>query len=448
MSRDLRSNRYLATLWRPAVLSLVLSGVFLTARGEDFNSLEWWEAYQKAPHTNGCSQRIVYLDKAIQEKSEPALEASATNGPEIRGYFPYLQMALAFLECGNDGQALEMVETAMAKGGRIRQQLRRLEDSRRTKSKERLYLLARNREIQLGRLRAQLQVKHQLVTVEPPVEPPVTTPGEPQVESQGAPPPTTPAPDFPEVELQPMEPVTPRPGPRPAPVPAPTLPLKDSIEQPQLSEPTEDAPSLPPPQESPPPPVNRPATERPGTVNRPPVLSPPRQLPTPKKVRPDLSVQLQIGEKLRVDCAGDCTFRPAEGALEIAGDTWLLPRGYPRIVVNKEEFSFPDRQDLSYDGDLAAMESLMAGEKQGWLHLTFGREDGSSDQRRQALSAIPAVWTAGALMFPTMGRPGLYQAARESKVNEIAALKTVDFTSSKAELLVDLARLKPSPDVR
>ncbi|MCH9647689.1 MAG: hypothetical protein K0U98_05575 [Deltaproteobacteria bacterium] len=444
------------------MLSLLLLGISWAAGAQGFHDLEWWEAYQQAPHTSGCSQRIAYLDKATQGRAEPALEASDRNSPEIRGYFPYLELALAYMECGNHAQALEMVDIAVARGSRIRQRLVRLQNSRRNKKSEQLYVLAQHRENQLGRLKAQLQVeKHQQVNRKPKKNP--------QEEPQETPPPTTPPPaaeEFREVILQPIEPTIPQPRPKPVPTPLP----KNPVEPPSISEVTEHAPPVAPQRESQPPlvhaapsnipstnPDTSPPTASPGTgstdssgstggTERPSIAPTPRERQVLEEIRSNLSVQVHIGKNLKVSCAGKCSFRPAEGALEIAGEIWLLPRGYRQVFVDEAEFLFPDRQDISYDRDLRAMKALMEAEEGIWLHLNFGDGDDSSNQKKKALSAIPAAWTAGALMFPTTGKPDLYQAARASKVTEIAALKTVDFTSRKAELLVDLARLRPSPD--
>ncbi len=378
-------------------LALTLIPVHLSAE-----SVDGWQAYQTALQSENCSTQIDHLNEAIRLRGEPNL-LPAAGGHHSKAYFHFISLAEAYEDCNELDLAHKMVLIAISRGDHLVPRMNPPGNLRDRERRRWEYQITRSRQKRIGELRARLQEKRDLLANNQPEGIPGEKPNPVDSPQDGSPP------------LGPIPPEEPTPT-----DPDPQLPIEKPDQGPKT-------------------PVEVPLPETQG--------GPLRPEPRPE-LRTGPTAVLQIGHQLRITCSDLCKFLPKQGAIEVGVATWILPRGYHQVWIDGKEQPFPKRRDLSYDRDLRAMEALLTASREDRLRLSFGHENGSSEEHRVALRAIPTAWATGALMFSTMAQGELYRMAQLSRIQEIAALKTSDLTSRKARLLVGLAGLEAPSDPR
>lgn len=389
--------------------------------------LEWQDAFVKAQAASSCEEKISLLEQSLQKNSQPSLEIRVKRTRVISGYFPFVALAEANLECGRVQEAERELKEAVSRGREIEEERKELEGRRRSRSEKALFLLATQRQERLQSLDARLaEIRRQEAVLaetirrqepaarlaEKPAE--ETVPGSP-VDSSASPTPAR-SEESPDLE-QPSIDVEPQPLPERL---RPETKRETEAHEPRVKVTEAGGSRLEPKTTgsgnkslvSP-----EAGSEASGTSRNPGIAaSPPRMT--------KVLASLTIGSSLAVKCdKGSCRCR--DGILTFGGHKIELPRGYGEIVINGSKETCPVSGGTSYDLDLDRFEKLIQLKNESIVAVELPDKDISP----------PTVWLVGILFSWPLGKPEYLYSEAGRRYDELVGLKVVRYREAKEKLL-------------
>ena len=385
--------------------------------------LEWYDLWYRGIETTDCNQRIRYIEAALEKEASPILRADTRRGETLDGYFPYLKLAEAYSFCGNSWAAKDFLKRSLAHRSLLETEIAAARNDGKRRKARQLTKILNDWQKQRVELASKLAETPNQVAEKPERPPEERAPG-PVADTVIA---HIPSSD--EVEL-PSEKSpenssrngtdSPSRTAKPKPQPERNWPSAGTEEHSSSSGNNSTTATV----EPSPPDEGAENTDLEGTESETEGIQPP--LPTPDPP-PIILPILTIGDTLSITCSS-CQYREAEGVLVIGSSRVRLPRGYETVVFKGETKPFPVDHTSNYDRDLEAFEELVRLRESSLLGLPLPEAEASP----------PTAWMVGTILFWPRARPPHFYEQASRRFDEIVALKTIQYRSRVAELMVRL----------